>query len=47
LQQNLREYIADPTVQLLGQFGPDDVETTVRTQQAIAERAAEELAIAD
>jgi DNA-binding MarR family transcriptional regulator len=46
LHRSLREYIAGPTAQLLGQFDAADVETTVRTLQAIAERAAEELAVA-
>jgi hypothetical protein len=46
LHRSLREYIAGPTARLLGQFEPDDVETTMRTLQAIAERAEEELAVA-
>jgi hypothetical protein len=46
LHRSLREYIAGPTAQLLSQFDADDVETTVRTLQAIAERAAEELVVA-
>jgi hypothetical protein len=46
LHRSLREYIAGPTAHLLGQFDADDVETTLRTLQAIAERAAEELAVA-
>jgi hypothetical protein len=37
--QNLREYIADPSVQLLSQFDVRDIETTVRTLQAITARA--------
>jgi DNA-binding MarR family transcriptional regulator len=45
LHRSLREYIAAPTARLLGQFDDDDVETTVRTLQAIAERAQEELAV--
>jgi DNA-binding MarR family transcriptional regulator len=40
LHRSLREYIAGPTAELLGQFDPDDVETTMRTLQAITERAA-------
>ncbi len=44
LHRSLREYIAGPTARLLGQFDADDVETTIRTLQAITERAAEELA---
>jgi hypothetical protein len=46
LHRGLREYIAGPTARLLGQFDVDDVETTIRTLQAITERAAEELAVA-
>ena len=46
LHKSLREYIAGPTAQLLGQFDAGDVETTVRTLQAIAERASEELVVA-
>jgi hypothetical protein len=45
LHRSLREYIAGPRTQLLGQFDVDDVETTVRTLRAIAERAEEELAV--
>jgi hypothetical protein len=44
--RSLREYIAGPTAQLLGQFPAGDVETTMRTLQAITERAAAELAAA-
>jgi hypothetical protein len=40
--RSLKEYISGPTTQLLGQFELSDVETTVRTLQAITERAAEE-----
>jgi DNA-binding MarR family transcriptional regulator len=43
LHRSLREYIAGPTARLLGQFPAEDVETTVRTLQAITERAKEEL----
>jgi hypothetical protein len=46
LHHSLREYIAGPTVQLLSQFDVDDVETTVRTLQAITARAKEELTVA-
>src|ERR1700704_4234371 len=46
LHRSMREYIGGPTVRLLGQFDPNDVETTMRTLQAIADRAAEELAVA-
>jgi hypothetical protein len=45
LYRSLREDIAGPTAQLLGQFDADDVQTTIRTLQAIAERAADELAV--
>jgi DNA-binding MarR family transcriptional regulator len=47
LHRSLREYIAGPTARLLGQFDPDEVETTIRTLGAITERAEEELAIAN
>lgn len=46
LHRSLREYIAAPTFQLLSQFDVDDVETTIRTLQAITARAEEELAVA-
>jgi len=46
LYRSLREYIAGPTVRLLSQFDVDDVETTVRTLQAITARAEEELTVA-
>jgi DNA-binding MarR family transcriptional regulator len=42
LHRSLSEYVAVPRVRLLSQFNPDDIETTVRTLQAIAERAAAE-----
>ncbi len=42
LHRSLREYIAGPTVRLLSQFDIHDIETTVRTLQAITKRAAEE-----
>ena len=38
----LREYIAGPTVRLLSQFDIHDIETTVRTLQAVTERAGAE-----
>ena len=44
LHHSLSEYVAVPRVRLLSQFSPDDIDTTVRTLQAIAERAAEETA---
>ena len=46
LHRSLRQYIAGPTAALLGQFPADDIETTMRTLQAITKRAAEELAVA-
>jgi hypothetical protein len=46
LHRSLRDYIAGPTVRLLSQFPVDDVETTVRTLQAITARAEEELTVA-
>ena len=44
LHRSLSDYIAAPRVRLLSQFSLDDIDTTVRTLQAIAERAAEEMA---
>jgi hypothetical protein len=41
---SLREYVTAPTIRLLGQFDVRDIETTVRTVQAITKRAAEEQA---
>ena len=46
LHRSLREYIAGPTVRLLSQFDVADVETTIRTLQAITARAQEERTIA-
>jgi hypothetical protein len=43
LHRSLRDYIAGPTVRLLSQFEVDDVETTIRTLQAITARAREDL----
>jgi DNA-binding MarR family transcriptional regulator len=43
LFRSLRDYIAGPTAELLGQFDADDIDTTVRTLQAITARAAEGL----
>ena len=37
--QTLREYISGPSTQLLSQFDVDDIETTVRTLQAITAKA--------
>jgi DNA-binding MarR family transcriptional regulator len=42
LHGSLREYIAGPTARLLSEFDLDDIETTVRTLQAITDRAEEE-----
>jgi hypothetical protein len=42
LHRSLREHIAGPTVRLLSQFDIHDIETTVRTLQAITKRVAEE-----
>lgn len=42
--QSLREYISGPTIRLLGQFDLADIETTVRTMQAITRRVEEEAA---
>jgi hypothetical protein len=39
LYHSLREYISGPSVQLLSQFDLHDIETTVRTLQAITARA--------
>ena len=39
---SLREYVTAPTIRLLSQFDIRDIETTVRTVQAITKRAAEE-----
>jgi DNA-binding MarR family transcriptional regulator len=44
LHRSLREYVGGPAARLLGQFDVHDIETTVRTLQAITKRAAEELA---
>ena len=42
LHRSLREYIGGPTARLLGQFDIHDIETTVRTLQAVTKRAAGE-----
>jgi DNA-binding MarR family transcriptional regulator len=44
LFRSLREYVTGPTAQLLSQFDAGDVDTTVRTLQAITALAAKELA---
>ena len=41
LHRSLREYVAGPAARLLSQFDIHDIETTVRTLQAITKRAAE------
>jgi Mn-dependent DtxR family transcriptional regulator len=46
LHRSLRESIAGPRNQLLSQFDVDDIDTTVRTLQAITERATEQLSVA-
>jgi hypothetical protein len=40
LHRSLREYVGAPTARLLSQFDIHDIETTVRTLQAITKRAA-------
>ena len=47
VHRSLRESIAGPRNQLLSQFDVEDVETTVRTLQAITARAEEQLAVAE
>ena len=42
--ESLRDYVGGPTVRLLSQFDLGDIETTVRTLQAITRRAADEAA---
>jgi DNA-binding MarR family transcriptional regulator len=42
LHRSLREYVGGPTARLLSQFDIADIETTVRTVQAITKRAADE-----
>jgi len=42
LHRSLREHIAGPTARLLSQFDIRDIETTVRTLQAITKKATEE-----
>jgi DNA-binding MarR family transcriptional regulator len=43
LFEDLLQYVAVPRNRLLSQFNADDLETTVRTMQAITDRALEEL----
>jgi hypothetical protein len=38
LHRSLREYVLRPTIELLGQVELEDIETTVRTLQAITDR---------
>lgn len=47
LHRSLREYVAGPAARLLSQFDIRDIETTVRTLQAITKRAAEDSFPAD
>jgi DNA-binding MarR family transcriptional regulator len=47
LHRSLREYVAGPAARLLSQFDLHDIETTVRTLQAITKRAAEDSAPAE
>lgn len=44
LHRSLRDYIAGPTQRLLSRFPADDIETTMRTLQAITKQVSEELA---
>src|SRR5713101_1295978 len=46
LYLSLRDHVFGATQRLLGQFDPDDINTTVRTLQAITERAKEGLVTA-
>ena len=45
LHRSLREYISGPTTRLLSQFELDDIQTTVRTLQAITKRAAQDASL--
>jgi Mn-dependent DtxR family transcriptional regulator len=42
VHRRLREYVIGPTTELLSRFDTDDIETTVRTLQAITKKAAED-----
>jgi DNA-binding MarR family transcriptional regulator len=44
LFESLRDYVTGPTARFLGQFDPGDVATTIRTLQAVTERATADLA---
>jgi DNA-binding MarR family transcriptional regulator len=46
LHRSLRTYVADRTDQLLSGFPADDIDTTMRTLQAITKQVTEELAAA-
>ena len=46
LYRSLVDYVSRPTAELLSQFDVDDIDTTVRTIQAITERANEGLDVA-
>ena len=46
MHHSLRESIAGPRNELLSEFDVEDVETTMRTLQAITARAEEQLAVA-
>jgi len=46
LHRSLREYIAGPTARLLGHFPAEDIQTTIRTLQAITAVAERDLAAA-
>lgn len=45
LHRSLREYVLRPTIELLSQFELDDIETTVRTLQAITDRVNTQLTV--
>jgi DNA-binding MarR family transcriptional regulator len=45
LHRSLREYVLRPTIELLSQFELDDIETTVRTLQAITDRVNRQLTV--
>jgi DNA-binding MarR family transcriptional regulator len=45
LHRSLREYVLRPTTELLSQFELEDIETTVRTLQAITDRVNRQLTV--
>jgi len=45
VHRSLREYVLRPTIELLSQFELDDIETTVRTLQAITDRVNRQLTV--